>query len=47
MKTIEQVLGFVQGWLCAIRCDEKELNDDNYAYQALITIEQYIKDEEG
>lgn len=46
MKTVQQILGFVQGWQQAIRCDEKKLNDDNYVYQALITIEQYILNEE-
>ena len=41
MKTVQQVLGFVQGWQVAIRDEEKK--DD--VYQALITIENYIKDE--
>ncbi len=45
MKTIQQVLGFVQGWQLAIRSNEEEQNDDNNVYQALLTIENYIKEE--
>ena len=43
MKTIQQVLGYVQGWQQAICTDDEEYNKDNLVYQALITIENYIK----
>ena len=45
MKTIQQVLGFVQGWQLAIKSDEAEQNDDNDIYQTLLTIESYIKED--
>ena len=45
MKTIQQVLGFVQGWQLAIKSDEGKLNDDNAVFQALLIIESYIKDD--
>lgn len=45
MKTIQQVLGFVQGWQCAIRCDKEKIDDNNEVYQTLLTIEQYIKED--
>lgn len=45
MKTIQQVLGFVQGWQLAIKSDEGKLNDDNAVFKALLTIENYIKDD--
>jgi hypothetical protein len=45
MKTIQQVLGFVQGWQLAIKSNEAEQNDDNAVFQALLTIESYIKDD--
>lgn len=46
MKTIQQVLGFVQGWqLAIIKSDEGKLIDDNAVFQTLLTIESYIKDD--
>jgi hypothetical protein len=45
MKSIGQVLGFVQGWQKAIECDEEALNDENLVYQTLVAIERYIEEE--
>lgn len=45
MKTIQQVLGFVQGWQEAIRCDGENDNNENSVYQTLSTLENYIKED--
>ena len=45
MKTVQQVLGFVQGWQQAIAWHKDEL-DNNEVYQMLATIENYIIGEE-
>ena len=41
MKTVQQVLGFVQGWQKAIICNNGDLDNDE-VYQTLISIETYI-----
>ena len=45
MKTIQQVLGFVQGWRHAIDGKDEGINKENSVYQALGVIERYILDD--
>lgn len=42
MKTIQQVLGFVQGWKQTLNETDKIVSD---VYRTLLTIENYIKED--
>lgn len=46
MKTIEQVVGFIQGWEHAISCGDESLDKENVVLVTLREILSYIKEPE-